>query len=135
MTRFWYTLKNLDPFEVPLKHIIFLHFRKNLTIELFQVAWKQWWTSYIRCAGHGLWDIISIIWLSIMKNNAFMWSWCKLASWRFGLQWISLFFLVVHVSHEPFFFYLDIMFFLTTNLQRLQIKFPTFYPKVIVSFD
>jgi len=38
ITRFWYTLKNLDPFEIPLKHIIFLNFRKNLTIKLFQVA-------------------------------------------------------------------------------------------------
>jgi hypothetical protein len=49
MTRFWYILKNLDPFEIPLKHIILLHFKENLTIKLFQVAWKQWRTFYIGC--------------------------------------------------------------------------------------
>jgi hypothetical protein len=126
MTRFWYTLKNLDPFEIPLKHIIFLHFRKNLTIKLYQVAWKQWWTFYIGCARHGLWDIISMILLSIMKNNAFMCSWRKVASWRFGLQWFSFCFHVVHDSHESSVICLATMFFLQQTYKDCKLNFQLF---------
>jgi hypothetical protein len=104
------TLKEFGPIWSSIETHNLLTFEKNLTIELFQVAWKQWWTFYIWCASHGLWDIILMIRLSIMKNNVFRCSWHKVASWKFGLQWISLFFHVVHVSHEPFFFKLATMF-------------------------